>query len=154
MSDRNRLIALIASLALNVFLIGAVGAVLVLGGGRPKGPLPVLRHAAEALGPADHARFLALLRAQGRIARPDNQRAHALRLEGWGTLGDPVFDPAGVKAKLAQARQINLTTRGAVDDAVIDFAANLPASQRAVLGDALRATILQNNGSAESKKRP
>ena len=107
---------------------------------------PVLRHAAQSLNPVDRAGFLTMLRTQGRAAKPSNQRARALRQEGWGSLGDPVFDPVAVKAKLAQARNLNLATRGAVEDAVVDFAAGLPRPERAALGEALRTTIQQNNG--------
>ncbi len=146
-------VALIASLAFNVFLIAAIGAVLFLGAapGR-QGPVPVLRHAAASLNPDDRARFLAILRYQGRIAKPDNQRARMLRLEGWAALGDAAFDRAAIKAKLAQARDLNAATRGAVEDAVVDFAAALPPAERAAFGQSLRTTILRNNPMATGKK--
>ena len=150
---RPALIALIASVALNLFLIAAVGAVMVLGAGLGRRlQQPVLRHAAESLNPADRAGLLAMLRTQGLAARPANQRARALRLEGWRALGDPGFDPAATKAKLAEARNLNLATRGAVEDAVVDFAAGLTPPERAALGEGLRATILQNNGLPAGKK--
>ena len=64
-SDRTRFLALIASAALNVFQIAGIAAVIYLGLDRkPKAPLPVLRHAAEALDATDHAALMALLRAQ------------------------------------------------------------------------------------------
>lgn len=144
---RAPVIALIASVALNLFLIAAVGVVMFLGAGPGRRiQQPVLRHAAQSLNPADRAAFLTMLRTQGRAAKPSNQRARALRLEGWGSLGDPTFDPTAAKAKLAEARNLNLATRSAVEDAVVDFAASLPPSERVALGEALRATTLQNNG--------
>ena len=153
MPDRTRPVALIASLALNVFLVAAIGAVLFLGAapGR-QSPLPVLRQAASSLDPDDRARFLAVLRQQGRAAKPDNQRARMLRLEGWAALGDAALDPAAIKAKLAQARNLNVATRGAVEDAVVDFAAALPTPERAAFGKSLRTSILRNNAMAAGKK--
>ena len=150
---RAPVIALIASVALNLFLIAAIGVVVFVGAGAGRRiQQPVLRHAAQSLNPADRAGLLTMLRTQGRAARPANQRARALRLEGWSSLGDPTFDPAAAKTKLAEARNLNLATRGAVEDAVVDFAAGLPPSERAALGQALRATLVQNNGLPIAKK--
>ena len=150
---RPPLLALIASVALNLFLIAAIGVVVFLGAGPARRiQQPVLRHAAQSLNPVDRAGFLTMLRTQGRAAKPSNQRARALRQEGWGSLGDPVFDPVAVKAKLAQARNLNLATRGAVEDAVVDFAAGLPPPERAAMGEVLRTTILQNNGLPTGKR--
>jgi len=146
MTDSARRAVLIVSLALNIFLLAGIGAVAALGASasRPASQ-PVLRHAALSLNPDDRARFLALLRERGRIAKPANVRARMLRLDGWGSLGDAAFDPAAAKARLAQARQLNLDTRGDVENAVVEFAAALPQPERAALGQGLRATIMQNN---------
>jgi uncharacterized membrane protein len=87
---------------------------------------------------------LGLLRAEGRAVRPANRQARALRLEVWGSLANPQFDDVVAKQKLAEARRLNEESRATVEDSVLDFAADLPAPQRAALGEALRRMIPQN----------
>jgi len=107
---------------------------------------PALRRAAAALAPADRARFVGLLKAEGRRVRPDNRRARGLRLQAWGSLAAAGFDAAGAKDELATARAINQKSRGQVEDAVIDFAAALPADERARLGGAMRGAVVGAGG--------
>ena len=140
-------IALIASLALNVFLLATAAAVIAFApraeGVRPQ-PQPVMRRAAMSLDATHKAAFLGLLRAEGRAVRPANRQARALRLEVWDSLVNAQFNEAVAKQELAQARRLNEESRATVEDGVLDFAAGLPASQRAALGEALRRMIPQN----------
>jgi len=158
MKPRLIAIGLIASAALNLFLICAGAAVVARGvrlAGQPRAAAaaaanparPALRRAAAALAPADRARFVYLLRAEGKTVQPDNRRARGLRLQAWGSLAAPSFDAAAAKDELARARAINQRSRGEVEDAVIDFAAALPADERARLGGAMRGAVVGVAGS-------
>ncbi len=155
MTARWTRIALAASLAVNVFLIGAGATVIAR---NAHGPLArpasrsALRAAAMGLAPKDRDALMAVLRAQGRGAKGAAREARALRADAWGSLGAASFDPAAAKAKLARARALNHAARGAVVNGVIDFAATLPASERAALSQALRRGAVRQ-GSAVSLQR-
>lgn len=158
MSRRTTILALGASLALNMFLIAGVATVLILRGwtsqGRPGVRAP-LREAARMLEPGPRATFVTLLKAQGRSVRAANRQARDLRLETWGGMGDANFDPALAKARLAQARALNQASRGQVEDAVIDFLATLPVETRGKVGLGVRGAIVANNPPAKkAQARP
>jgi len=157
MSGRWPLVALIASLALNLFLLGAGATVLVLGGRwlhTPPVQRSIPRRAAAALTPDHQAVFLALLREEGKSVRGDNQSARRLRVDAWGSLGDANLDPAAVKASLARANAMNDASRAKVEAAIIDFATPLPTSERAAFGQAMRRAILANGPVAPERPPP
>jgi uncharacterized membrane protein len=135
---------LVASVALNVFLVGVGGAMIVLSarvdsiGPATRSPL---KAAAASLTATHRTAFLDLLRTQGKIAQTYNQQAHKLRDEAWRSLSASKFDPADAEARLAQARGLNLQARGTVEAAVIRFAAALPAGERADFGESMRRTL-------------
>jgi uncharacterized membrane protein len=143
MDPRTERAALIVSLSLNLFLAAAFIAVFIWGaqllptGGQP-GPL---RQIARSLDPAHRHALIAVLQAQGRAMRPETQRLRALRQDAWRALEAPDFDPAKVKAELAEARALNQDASGKVQDSLIDFAAALPIDQRASLGRAMLARM-------------
>jgi uncharacterized membrane protein len=138
MSARALRIGLFASIILNVFLAAAFAGALGLTGYVVRHPVaPAMREAARSLDPAHRAAFITVLRQQGHAVRPMNLQARALRLEVWKAMQAPGFDPAAAKLKLAEARTLSTGARASVEDAVADFAASLPADQRASLGRAL-----------------
>ena len=92
-----------------------------------------------------------MLRAQGRSVRGDNQAARRLRVDAWAALGDANLDPTTVKANLAQANAMNSASRAKVEAAIIDFAAPLPAPERAAFGQAIRRAILKQGPAAPWK---
>jgi uncharacterized membrane protein len=133
-------IALIASLALNLFLIAGIITVYAPkadGAAGWRSGHAVLHEAAMSLDPAYSRTFIALLRAEGGQSRTGNLQARTLRKQAWGALETPSFDPAQAKLKLAQARTLNEASRHRIEDAVVDFAATLPPAQRAKLGKAM-----------------
>lgn len=141
MSARWTVIALLASAALNLFLVAAGVTLFVLGAGKGFDRPPEranLRAAAMALAPAHRNELKSLLRAAGQNIQGANQQARALRIAAWGSLGSATFDPAVAKADLARARALSLASRGKIEDAVVDFAVGLPAAERAEFGEALR----------------
>jgi uncharacterized membrane protein len=129
-------VALGISLAANAFLAAFAIALFVSPRLAPASA-GALKVAARQLDDGHRAVFIALLRADGRRLQPQTRAARILRRQAWASLQAPVFDPAGSKARLAAARALNLQARAVVEDSVIDFAASLPADQRAALGRAL-----------------
>jgi uncharacterized membrane protein len=130
--------ALALSLTVNAFLGAFAVAVMVAPGLIAHGPAtPALRKAARALDPPHRAALIAILRADGRRLRPQTQQVRILRREVWTAFEARTFDPAAAKAKLAQARALGAEASHEVEEDVVDFAATLPAGQRAALGEAL-----------------
>ena len=141
MTARWTSIALIASAALNLFLLGTAITVIAMGAHRTRHRLPqrtALRAAALSLPPEQRSRFIALLRAEGDSIEGAGRQARDLRAAAWGSLAAPSFDPLVAKADLARARALNLTSRGAVEDGVLDFATALSPADRARFGEAMR----------------
>jgi uncharacterized membrane protein len=133
------LIALIVSLALNLFLISAGATAYLLIRHAPARAVGVgLRRAVTALSPPDRRAFVAVLRVNGARVRPDNRRARALRDRAWGGLADGSETAAVIKQQLAEARAINQTSRTTVENAVVDFGLGLDPAGRNALGQALR----------------
>src|SRR5450432_823042 len=144
MTARWTTVALITSAALNLFLIAAGVTLFALGANRIFDRPPEranLRAAAMSLAPRHRGELKSLLRAAGRSVQAANQQARALRIAAWSSLGSATFDPAAAKADLAQARTLNQASRGKVEDGVLDFAAGLPADERAGFGDAMRRAL-------------
>ncbi len=112
-----------------------------------------LRSASLALADPYRAPFVMLLRREGEAIQRDNRLSRSIREQAWASLGYQTFDPAKTKTELVKARMLNLTSRGRVEDAVVDFAAKLPAAQRAALGQAMIQSIRrQRAGQAQSRQ--
>lgn len=145
-SRRTLSIALFASLALNLFLIGAVAGGLVVGqrvrgDDRPpagRGPPPLWR-AADVLPPEQARAYREALRDQGRAAREEMHAVRAARLAAWRALGDEPFDAKAAKARLAGIRAEEAAARGRIEDGVVDFADRLSPADRAALARGLSA---------------
>jgi len=141
-------IALFASLALNLFLVGAVAGGFVVGhrirgGGdeRPsagRGP-PQLWRAGDGLPPDQARAYRVALRDQGRAAREEMHAVRAARLEAWRALGQEPFDAKAAKARLAAIRAEEADARGQIEDSVVDFAVQLSPADRAGLARGLTA---------------
>ncbi len=133
MTGRKTTIAILCSVALNLFLVGALAGVLVVSirsaAGHPSGR-QWLRGAAMSLTSDDRGRLFATLRGQATIVRPLAAQARDLRQGAWGQLGGATFDSTLVKATLARARALDQQARATVEDSVVDFAATLPQSER------------------------
>lgn len=148
MTTRSLYIALFASLAVNLFAIGAVvgGFAMVhrLGpsshppaGGMGQGPLWA---AADSL-PADQAMtYRRLLREQAQGLSQQVRAARQARREAWLSLTTEPFNAAVVTQSLAQARSLEMQARSDVEQTIVDFAAKLTPDQRAKLADGLAKT--------------
>ena len=148
---------LIVSVGLNVFLL-AICASLFYHRASATGVASTqrssLRSASLALADPYRAPFVMLLRREGEAIQGDNRLSRSIREQAWASLGYQTFDPAKTKTELVNARMLNLTSRGKVEDAVVEFAAKLPAAQRAALGQAMIQNIKrQRSGQTQSRER-
>lgn len=148
MTDRNLKLALIASLAANIFLIGGAAGALGFwvmrpqtqvaepaarqGAPRPAQTRRALRFAADDLAPAQRQQFRQALRQAWRDTAPDARRAREQRLALADLLAQPSPDRAAIDAAMAGARDADIAVRARVETAVADFAAGLSAEDRAV----------------------
>lgn len=135
MRPRWLIVGLVASVALNLFLVGAGVGILALG-------LRIARENAAARPAAyfwategmsqparrDTRRMLVALRDE---VRPEIERSRALRLQAWGGLAAAKPDAAAIKAALAQGRQVDIAVRARVEDGIVDHVAQLPQADRA-----------------------
>lgn len=142
MSRRGLLIALFLSLAVNLFALGAVAGGFVMAQRLREAPVavgaarlgqPPLWAAARELSPENRRAYRQLIRGQASGLRPGLRETRRLRADAWSRLDGDRPEPAAAKAALAQARQLELRTRAEVEDRIVDFAAGLPADERAKL---------------------
>lgn len=140
--DRTLRIALLVSVVLNLFALGAAGGAALMWENARHGP-PVrarrrlLRAAAEALPPADQARYLALLRGAAEEVRPIRRAARKNRRVAADLFVQPTFDAPAVSSALGRAREADFTLRTRLEAAMVDFAKDLPQAERVVLAKGL-----------------
>lgn len=151
MSGRGLLFGLLASLALNLFLVGlGVGAwalgprlmqptpVVVQGPGRA--PLPFWA-SARALSPQYRPAFNAVLRKALMDKAPDIREARAIKRRAFDAMASGDFDAAKVSAELDRARDLEVGARARLERDIVAFSATLPADERANLAEAMRAAM-------------
>lgn len=144
MRQRTVFILLFVSLAVNLFMVGALVGALVLGarvhafmGRGPRFGGPPMAAAARALPPEQAQAFHQMLRDEAAAVGPKMRQARQLRREALGRLAGEPLDPQPILRDLDSARTLEAQARGDVDHRIVDFAARLPADQRARLGQAL-----------------
>lgn len=147
MRGRWLVIGLVASIALNLFLIGAGAGVIALGmrmareatPGSPRSAGLIL--ASEGLPQPDRRNFRLMLRDVRNEVKADSDRSLALRRDAWGALADPNPDAAAIEQKLAQTRQIDVGVRAQVERRIVDYAIRMPASDRAIFAAGMRRVL-------------
>ena len=144
MSRKSLLIALFGSLALNLFLVGAVAGGLVVGqkvrAERPhmaQRPNPPLWRAGDALPPDRAQAYRRALRDQSVEVREAMRAARTARMDTWRSIGKEPFDPAAAKRRLAEIRAQEADARGKIENHAIDFSAGLSPEDRKVLARGL-----------------
>jgi len=143
MSSKTTKYLLLASLVLNVFLLGAIGGGtyrwLAAGGAlAAQQPHTALRYAADDLSSDRQAQFLDLLKAARRAGAPYIHEARDGRREVLRQLGAPQLDRTALDTALAATRDADMAQRVAVETAVVDFAATLTPAERAQFAASLR----------------
>jgi uncharacterized membrane protein len=124
MRSRWLIVALIASLALNLFVIGAgVGVWAFAAGLARQGPGArpgALFWATETLPQPDRRQMRQFLKQVRDQARPDAAQSLAERP-----------DAAAIKQQLARGRQSDIAVRAAAEEKIVDYALRLPPGDRA-----------------------
>jgi len=147
MRGRWLVIGLVASIALNLFLIGAGAGVIALGmrmaretaAGPPRSVGLIL--ASEGLPQPDRRNFRLMLHDVRNEVRADSDRSLAMRRDAWGALADPKPDAAAIEQKLEQTRQIDVGVRAHVEQRIVDYAIRMPAADRAIFAAGMRRVL-------------
>jgi uncharacterized membrane protein len=136
---------LIASVTLNLFLIGAAAGVIALGRSmaRENGSVRpgALMIATAGLPQPDRRNFRLMLRQTRTNVAADVGRSRSLRIDAWGAFADPKADPAAIKTKLAQSRQIDTGVRASVEGKLVDYLESLPPADRAAFAAGMRRAL-------------
>jgi uncharacterized membrane protein len=145
MRPRWVVIGLIASVALNLFLIGAGAGLfalsLRLAKANPDARPGALFWATQALPQPDRRQFRLMLKGVHDEVKADSARSLALRAAAWGALAAPKPDPATIKQQLTQSRQIDVAVRTTVEEKIVDYAAGLSPADRATFAAGMRRKL-------------
>jgi uncharacterized membrane protein len=137
MTGRSRIL-LIVSLALNLFLVGAIVGGLVVGqrlrAQRPPPMGPALWAAARDLPKEQRAAYREILRGE---TRRQLRAAREARAEAWSGLTEEPLDADAVRRRLAVARALDSQARGALEDRIVAFAETLSPEDRARFAEGL-----------------
>ena len=146
-------IGLFASLALNVFVVGAFVGARLTRVEAPASPAaaavrarsPVIQ-AVRTLSPDSQAAWRAQNRAFAQVVGPDAREARRLARETLRGLGGATVDTDAAIASLEKARALEHASRTAMDRRLVAFAASLPPEERARFAEALARPPLQAGG--------
>lgn len=159
-SQRTLTVALVASVALNLFVIGAVvGGVVV--GHRVRevaqvrdGARQPLWRAADGLSPEHQRAYRQLLQAEAGGVGGQMRQARQARREAWSGLTAQPLDGPAISRRLAEARALEMTARAGVEDRIVAFAATLSPAERAELAKGLARSGPGGRGGRERRQQP
>jgi uncharacterized membrane protein len=146
MNGRSWKIVLVASLVLNVFLLGAIagGAYQWFAAHRANAPAlaldqqRALRVAAQPLSEEKQQAFVDGLKDARREGRQFAREGREGRREVLRLLAAPQLDRAALDAALARTRAADSSLRAKVEGSVADFAATLSPEERVEFADSLK----------------
>lgn len=139
-------ILLIASLVLNIFLLGAAaGSVWRWTHGHHRGGQRDgwRMRAAEMLPASQAGAFRQAMRETVQASMPAIRARRTARAEAARLFVQPQFDAARVTAQLDRSRAAEMILRANLEHRVVGFAASLPLDQRQKLAEALKAGPLR-----------
>lgn len=154
---------LLLSLVANIFLLGAIGGgawawhrageqairgTVVAGGGGQRWRL----RAADALPPADGARFRQALRQEIADAHPLVEQARAARLRAATLLASDRYDPKATLAELDGARAAEFRFRQRLEARIVVLAQGLPADERQALAAALERPARRDRAERRARR--
>jgi len=161
MSQNKLTIALFASVALNLFVIGAVVGGLVVASREPEAPVepaarpgPALWAAGSQLPPETRREFRRMLREEGAQGGQRLREARQARRAAWETMAKEPFDEAATNQALDQARLLEMNARRDVEHRIVRFAGRLPADERARFAAALSPASRDGEQSERRRRRP
>jgi uncharacterized membrane protein len=144
MRPRWLIVALVVSVALNLFLVGVGAGIVALGlriasdsGARPGAYF----WATQAMSQPARGEVRQGMAAMRDEFRADVDRSRTLRIQGWNGLAAAKPDTAAIKLALAQGRQIDLATRAKVEERVVDRIAALPPADRTAFAAGMRRAL-------------
>jgi uncharacterized membrane protein len=143
MSRRGLLIALIVSLAVNLFVLGGLAGMAVIGGFHRHPPSPPpggpgrLNGIGASLAPEHRQAWQATMRSAVETALPQMRQARTLRHAAWSAIAAEPANPQAAISQLDQSRALEGQARAVMDRAVVGFAVTLPREDRAKLAEAL-----------------
>lgn len=137
-------LALAASAALNLFVVGTVVGALATSAkaareqGQPRGP--TVWSAAQSLPEPARSGLRRIVQAQVDAVRPVIREARSKRRVAFGLITANSFDAPAIAGRLAEARATEAKVRDQLDEAVLAYVATLPPDQRARLAGPLAAS--------------
>lgn len=157
MTDRGLKIALGLSVALNVFVIGAVAGGWAVGLRHVEPPArrerPPIIEMVQSLDVADRAEAERTLRQAGLGARQDFETARRHRTEAIALAGAETFDRSAVEAALAESRGAEAAGRMRLEGSVLDLMEQLDQPDREQLAPSL-ARRGRDGRSGRNRHRP
>ncbi|MFC6313857.1 periplasmic heavy metal sensor [Paraburkholderia dipogonis] len=144
MNGRSWKVVLVASLVLNVFLVGAIvgGAYQWFAARGATAPVlaqqRALRFAAQTLSAERQKAFIDGLKDARRDGRQYAREGREGRREVLRLLAAPQFDRAALDAALERTREADSHLRAQVEGSVADFAATLSPEERVQFADSLK----------------
>ncbi|UDL89284.1 periplasmic heavy metal sensor [Mesorhizobium sp. PAMC28654] len=154
MSPRSRTILIAASLAFNVFFVGAAGGALIwysFGHNRLAQPGQGLRFAAQHLSAQQQKTFRQMLNQARQDAAADVEAARNGRAALSTLLAADTIDQPAVNTQLEVVRKADINVRTAVEKAVLDFAQKLTPEERRIFVQDLRGRGAMLRGAAQRK---
>lgn len=141
MTDRGLKIALGVSIAVNIFVLGAVAGGLIAGvrllEDRPYRDRPPVIDIVRSLDESDRAALVESLRGAGLAAHDDFESARRARSEAIELAGDETFDRSAVEAALARSREAEGRGRARIEASVLDLMGRLDQEDRQRLAPSL-----------------
>lgn len=146
MSERSWKLALVGSLVLNAFLLGAIGGGAIQwfstrgethAAARVQPPT-ALRFAASELSPERQQQFLDALKRARREGRDFALEGREARHQVLELLAAPQLDRPALDAALARTRAADTALRTHIEQGVADFAATLTPDERAKFAEGLK----------------
>lgn len=131
-------IALVVSVILNLFLVGALAAGIVsIRSGSHMINAGSLRIAGAELPAAERRPFRKALRQARREMRPTIIASRKEKATAAALLRQPTIDQAAIIAALERASRADSAVRAAIERRAVAYAATLPQADRAKLADAI-----------------
>ena len=158
MRPRWLVIGLIASLALNLFLIGAGAGVIALGTrmagqSTPPRQIGALFWATDNLPQPARRTMRMMFRDLRDEVKADTERSQALRVAAWAAIADPKPNTAAIDQKLAESRQIDIGVRTRVEQRIVDYAAHMPQADRTTFAAGMRRVLAPHPAPSATQAR-
>jgi uncharacterized membrane protein len=132
-------IGLAASLAANVFLVGAIGGAFLFAAQKsPASHPPATPPGRACAADAPRGPFRQMMCDQAPVVRPIQQDSFEAKRQAMTLMAAPTYDRAAIGALFDRSRADDMKARAHVENAILDFAATLPADRRERLVEAMR----------------